>query len=102
MNIRPQDVAWIGCDRSSELVSITALEKKLEAFVADGLRTPFRSSSLDFVISVAVIHHFSTKERRKKAVQEVLRVCRSGGRVLIYVWAMYVCILLSQICLSSL
>jgi tRNA (uracil-5-)-methyltransferase TRM9 len=33
-----------------------------------------------------VIHHFSTRERRVKAVQELLRITR--GEILIFVWAM--------------
>lgn len=35
-----------------------------------------------------MIHHFSTNERRLSAVRELVRICKPGGKVLIYVWAM--------------
>lgn len=39
-------------------------------------------------VFVAVIHHFSTKERRIRAIKEMARTLRVGGRIMIYVWAM--------------
>ena len=41
----------------------------------------------DFCISIAVIHHFSTPERRRKAIEEMLRITKPGGSLLIFVWA---------------
>lgn len=38
-------------------------------------------------ISIAVIHHLATKERRMKAINEMVRVMVTGGTALIYVWA---------------
>uniref|UniRef100_A0A4W5NZ49 tRNA methyltransferase 9B n=1 Tax=Hucho hucho TaxID=62062 RepID=A0A4W5NZ49_9TELE len=35
-----------------------------------------------------VIHHLSTKERRIRAIKEMARTLRVGGRIMIYVWAM--------------
>ncbi|CAO3591045.1 unnamed protein product [Absidia cylindrospora] len=56
------------------------------------------SSSLDlievpiyiyyFTISIAVIHHFSTPERRISAIKELLRIVKPGGKVLVFVWAL--------------
>ncbi|XP_019713091.1 probable tRNA methyltransferase 9-like protein [Hippocampus comes] len=39
-------------------------------------------------VTFAVIHHLSTKERRIRAIREMARTLRAGGRVMIYVWAM--------------
>lgn len=36
----------------------------------------------------SVIHHLSTKERRIRAIKEMARTLRVGGRIMIYVWAM--------------
>ena len=44
-------------------------------------------NGVDAVISIAVIHHFSTKERRIKALSEIFRILKKGGYILIYVWA---------------
>ncbi|XP_034936265.1 alkylated DNA repair protein alkB homolog 8 [Chelonus insularis] len=76
----------IGCDRSSNLTKISR-NKSFEVLISDCLQLPFNSNSFDAAISIAVIHHLSTHERRKEAFLELLRVLRPGGRCLVYVWA---------------
>ena len=39
-------------------------------------------------ICIAVLHHLATDERRLAAIEELVRVVRSGGQVLLYVWAL--------------
>ncbi|KAG0257748.1 tRNA methyltransferase, has a role in tRNA modification [Mortierella polycephala] len=63
-------------------------ERGHEAMVCDGLALPYRPEFFDFAISIAVIHHFISPERRIAAIEEILRVVRVGGRVLIFVWAL--------------
>ncbi|CAD2214418.1 tRNA (uracil-5-)-methyltransferase TRM9 [Angomonas deanei] len=59
-----------------------------DVLCADGRRCPLRDGMADAAISIAVIHHYSTPERRKEAIQELLRVVKpDGGLALIYVWA---------------
>ena len=58
-----------------------------QTFVADSLMLPLRSGSVDCIISIAVVHHFSTDSLRIQAISEFHRVLRTGGRCLIYVWA---------------
>ncbi|NXL12237.1 ALKB8 protein, partial [Mesembrinibis cayennensis] len=77
----------VGCDRSKNLVDICG-EKNFQAFVCDALLVPIRSGSCDACISIAVIHHFSTAERRLATIRELARLLRPGGTALIYVWAM--------------
>ncbi|KAM6987734.1 tRNA (carboxymethyluridine(34)-5-O)-methyltransferase alkbh8 isoform 2-T2 [Tautogolabrus adspersus] len=80
------DVIAVGCDRSSALVQICA-ERGFQAFVSDALSVPLQTASCDACISIAVIHHFSTQDRRLAAVRELVRLLKPGGRALIYVWA---------------
>uniref|UniRef100_A0A672FDN9 tRNA (carboxymethyluridine(34)-5-O)-methyltransferase n=1 Tax=Salarias fasciatus TaxID=181472 RepID=A0A672FDN9_SALFA len=80
------EVTAVGCDRSAALVQICA-ERGFHAFVSDALNVPLRTASCDACISIAVIHHFSTEERRLEAVKELVRLLKPGGRALIYVWA---------------
>ncbi|XP_075598130.1 putative tRNA methyltransferase 9B isoform X2 [Balearica regulorum gibbericeps] len=40
------------------------------------------------LIADIVIHHFSTEERRMRAIKEMARILRVGGQIMIYVWAM--------------
>ncbi|XP_059186442.1 alkylated DNA repair protein alkB homolog 8 [Centropristis striata] len=85
LGVNPELMA-VGCDRSSALVQICA-ERGFQAFVSDALSVPLRTASCDACISIAVIHHFSTQERRLAAVKELVRLLKPGGRALIYVWA---------------
>ena len=65
-----------------------------EALVADSLMLPHPKGTVDFVISIAVLHHLSTRERRLAGMREMLELLRppgpgrEGGRVLIFVWAL--------------
>ena len=54
----------------------------------DNLSLPFKDGTLDAALSVAVIHHIATAERRVRAIKELARVLRVGGKVMISVWAM--------------
>ncbi|KAI9500097.1 S-adenosyl-L-methionine-dependent methyltransferase [Coemansia spiralis] len=87
LGVRTGDVFIIGTDRSESLVDICS-QRRFECMVSDGLDLPYRADAFDFSISIAVIHHFSSSERRAKAVSEILRVVRSGGTVLIFAWAL--------------
>ncbi|RPA84838.1 S-adenosyl-L-methionine-dependent methyltransferase [Ascobolus immersus RN42] len=82
----------IGTDRSRGLASIANHEFKHEAHVADALDLPHPPGRFDFAISIAVIHHFSSPERRVQAVRSILATLRTDkenpGRALIYVWAL--------------
>lgn len=79
-------VFQIGCDMSIGLCSICA-SKGHQVVVCDCLRLPFRSNCVDACISIAVIHHLSTIERRRNAIREMIRILRPGGKALVYVWA---------------
>ncbi|KAH8735131.1 S-adenosyl-L-methionine-dependent methyltransferase [Ilyonectria robusta] len=62
---------------------------QVDVAVADGLALPHRHSAVDFVISIAVIHHLSTPARRREAIAALLECVRPReGRVLVYVWAL--------------
>ncbi|XP_036393127.1 probable tRNA methyltransferase 9B [Megalops cyprinoides] len=81
------DVFKLGCDVCRPLVD-AARSQGYEVQVCDGLRLPYRDGCFDAVLSIAVIHHLSTKERRIRAIREMARTLRVGGRLMIYVWAM--------------
>ncbi|GFO09157.1 alkylated DNA repair protein alkb homolog 8 [Plakobranchus ocellatus] len=77
----------IGSDFSSNLASICH-SRGFETCVGDVTCLPFRTGSFDVVLCIAVIHHMATKNRRAKALSEVVRILRKGGKALVYVWAM--------------
>ena len=82
-----KDCTNIGCDFSENLVKI-CLEKNLNVISGDILNIPFKDNTFDYTICIAVIHHLSTNEKRKKAISELLRVTKPNGKILILVWAL--------------
>lgn len=84
---RNENLIEIGCDLSQNLLGICK-ERSLEVAQANILQLPFRNNSADACLCIAVLHHLSTAERRKKAVSEVVRILGIGGKALIYVWSL--------------
>ncbi|OAX80972.1 hypothetical protein ACJ72_04692 [Emergomyces africanus] len=88
------DIFIIASDRSEALARIASTHYPHSAIVADNLNLPHPNEFFDFAISIAVVHHLSTPERRIKAVQAILQTLKpprdghEGGRALIYVWAL--------------
>lgn len=80
------DCFFVGCDISPSLIKICA-DRGHEVLVADAVNLPYRSDFGDAAISIAVLHHLSTESRRKKAIEELVRVVKKGSLVLITVWA---------------
>lgn len=62
-----------------------------DVMVADGLHLPHPNNTFDFIISIAVIHHFLNHERRIEIVKKLLQKLKKNNgksRALIYVWAL--------------
>lgn len=92
----------IGCDNSVRLIEIcnekgykviphllgTHCSHYPQVFCADVSKLPIRDASIDCVISIAVLHHISTVKRRIRAISEMSRILRVGGRLLIVAWAL--------------
>ena len=76
----------IGSDMSMNLLRICA-RKGFPGIAADALVLPYRSNVFDGAISIAVIHHFASESRRIRAIKEMIRIVKPGGRILVYVWA---------------
>lgn len=88
LSLRSNDCTIFGCDTSAALVEIAQLNHpKATICLASGLSLPYEDASFDAVVSVAVIHHLPLFEERSKFVDELLRVLKPGGRLLITVWA---------------
>ena len=78
----------IASDVCEPLCEIAALQtKRADVHVADIVHLPLRSHVCDLVVCVAVLHHLSTLDRRKRAVGECARVLVPGGRAVFLAWA---------------
>lgn len=93
---------------SDELIKIAKQHERHDALVGDALDPPHPANRFDFAISIAVLHHLSTRERRVDGVRATLTLLRpsthhkgpsreqkwpdednnSGGQALFFVWAL--------------
>lgn len=81
-------ILHVGLDRSIGLLEqCRELHAGSEVCYGSALALPYRDGCADAAMSIAVIHHFSTLERRVDAVREMARVVRRGGPILITAWA---------------
>ncbi|ANQ07022.1 Uncharacterized protein PCOAH_00014240 [Plasmodium coatneyi] len=78
---------FIGLDFSWHLLKLAQKKWNSDLFLANCVSIPLRSNIADLCISIAVIHHIGTHEKRRQAVAEMVRCTKVGGRILIYVWA---------------
>ena len=76
----------IGIDNSEEMVNI-CLKKKYKALLGECNSLPFEDNSFDYSIAIAVFHHLSNENRRIKALNEMIRILKKGGRGLITLWS---------------
>lgn len=81
-----KDIVNISFDLCSKFCEMTQKDN-IDSLIANNLTIPIKSNSIDNVISIAVIHHLSTYERRLQCIKELVRILKSGGKLLIQVWA---------------
>jgi len=86
LKVLPRGVYGSGLDRCEKLCQITR-ERNCQVLIGDALCVPYRDQCADVVLSVAVLHHFSSLYHRKLAIAECVRVLKNGGKGLICAWA---------------
>jgi len=72
----------VGIDTSDEALNFCRLRGKEKVYKANITQLPFDSSSFDLITALDVIEHVEADER---ALQELFRVCKKDGRVIITV-----------------
>jgi tRNA (uracil-5-)-methyltransferase TRM9 len=81
------DVFVIASDMCAELLDVIPSSGSYDRIRMDGTRSALREDSLDFAISIAVVHHIQDMRHRRAFLQHMIRSVRSTGRVLFTVWA---------------
>lgn len=76
----------IGLDYSENLLKEASKKQNIGLIKADVHELPFKSNVFDAILSIAVIHHLSTYERRLNCLLEMKRVLKNNGKCLLYVW----------------
>lgn len=80
-----KDLNIVGIDNCENLVSICK-KRGLNVDIGCATKLKFPDQTFDAIICIAVIHHLESFERRKKAIQELMRVVKKDGKVLISLW----------------
>jgi tRNA (uracil-5-)-methyltransferase TRM9 len=86
--IRPNVV---GLDYSHGLLLEARKRRSMGLVRGDVGSLPFPDSTFDIVLSIAVVHHLDSHGRRTGAMEEMKRVLKPGGKVLLCVWSKDAC-----------
>lgn len=78
---------YLGMDICMPLLQFSYSKIPGEYCVGNNLCLPLRDNVFDCVLSIAVLHHFASYERRQQALRELIRITRVSGHILIYVWS---------------
>ena len=83
-----QDLDLHALDNCENLIQIVQNKyPAVKTSISDVTNTPFETNNFDSVISIAVIHHLATAERRISMLREIIRILKIGARCLITAWA---------------
>ncbi|TDH64822.1 hypothetical protein CCR75_006657 [Bremia lactucae] len=85
LSVNPS-ICMIGADRSIPLMH-AGRHCDSNLLGCDALKIPLRTGIFDAALSVAVLHHISTEERRVALIRELARLVKIGANVLIVAWA---------------
>ncbi len=77
---------FIGIDNCSNFVNI-ACKSNLNVILSDMTNMPFNDNYFDNIIMIASFHHLSTIDRRLKCLEEINRVLKKTGTILLSVWS---------------
>lgn len=79
------DLQMWGLDISEEQVKVCEA-KGLRVVQGNMTELPFQDDTLDAILCTASYHHLQTKYERQKALSEMVRCLKPGGKVLLTVW----------------
>lgn len=73
-----------GCDIDDDFIN-DCIYKELNVIKANILNLPYKNNEFEAVLCNGVIHHLNSHEKRKCAIKEILRICKSKGKIFISV-----------------
>lgn len=83
---RQDELNYIGFEIVDNFIEISR-SKGINVIKSNILDIQSPDDIYDYTMCIAVIHHLDSEERRIKAIQELVRITKPGGKILIYVWA---------------
>tara|TARA_Y100000389_G_scaffold106859_1_gene103815 strand:- start:9865 stop:10482 length:618 start_codon:yes stop_codon:yes gene_type:complete len=85
-NMDYSDYTFIGFDNCQSFIELCR-NKGLKVYYSEITDIKIRDNSADALICIATFHHLSRHENRIKALQELKRIVKVNGKILLSVWA---------------
>ncbi|MBI5753574.1 class I SAM-dependent methyltransferase [Candidatus Peregrinibacteria bacterium] len=86
-------INYTGIDNSTKLLNLAKSKFKNDSdcqfLEGDLLKTGLETNSQDLVTAIASFHHLPGKETRKKSLQEIHRILKENGILIISVWNLF-------------
>lgn len=85
-NMIYNNLSFVGIDNCKNFVNICR-KKNLNVIESNLMSIPLKDESCDAIICIAVFHHFSCDENRLKVLNEIYRLLKPDGKILLSVWS---------------
>ena len=85
-NMKYKDYNFIGVDNCDSFVNMCQ-KQGLNTIYSEMINIALESNSADAIINIAAFHHLSSVENRIKALKELKRLVKYGGKILLSVWS---------------
>jgi ubiquinone/menaquinone biosynthesis C-methylase UbiE len=85
-NMKYNNYDFYGVDNCEKFVEI-AKEITSNVYLSDMTKLPFPDNYFDGIISIASFHHLSDEIRREQCLNEMKRVIKPKGKILLSVWS---------------
>jgi len=80
------NLTFVGIDNCKNFLNICR-KKNLNVIESNLMSIPLKDESCNAIICIAVFHHFSCHENRLKALNEIYRLLKPDGKILLSVWS---------------
>lgn len=90
--LRDKNINYTGVDSSEELIKIAKEKYPEDAFrfsVAEAISLPFPDDSFDKIYCIAVLHHIPSDKFRAKFLEEIKRILKHKGLLILTVWNLW-------------
>ncbi len=82
--------SYIGIDNSEAILEeAKKLHPQAQFKVGDQLKIPLRDESVDLLFNIRAFHHIPSKKMHAQALQEIKRVLKKNGVLIVTVWDLW-------------
>lgn len=85
-----KEIKYIGIDNNNSLLAKAKKQHNNAKFInGDLLKLPLKTESIDIAIAVASIHHIPSQKLRAKSLQEIARIIKNNGILIVTAWNLF-------------